>query len=72
MPSHILTQVMEERTGDLQRQLLLAQSELKAFKEDAQIQELDKAHLHTQLAGELECGLWHCISSQYRFYAVLQ
>ncbi len=44
-------QVLEDRTGDLHRQLLLAQSELKAAKEDAHIQELDKAHLQTQLAG---------------------
>ncbi|DBA92530.1 TPA: hypothetical protein ACH3X1_002761 [Trebouxia sp. C0004] len=43
-------QVLEERTGDLHRQLLLAQSELKAANEDAHIQELDKAHLQTQLA----------------------
>ena len=44
-------QVMEERTADLQRQLMLMQSELKAVKEDAQIQDLDKACLHTQLTG---------------------
>ncbi|DBB14510.1 TPA: hypothetical protein ACH3X3_004792 [Trebouxia sp. C0006] len=43
-------QVLEERTGELHRQLLLAQSELKAAQEDAHIQELDKAHLQTQLA----------------------
>lgn len=46
---------MEERTGDLHQQLLLAQSELKAGKEEAQIQELKNAHLHTQLAGDLHC-----------------
>ena len=44
---------MEERTAHLQRQLLLAQSELKTVKEDAHIQELDKAHLQTQLSGDL-------------------
>ncbi|KAL0020086.1 hypothetical protein WJX79_009298 [Trebouxia sp. C0005] len=43
-------QVLEERSGDLHRQLLLARSELKAAKEDLHIQELDKAHLQTQLA----------------------
>jgi len=48
---YVHMQVLEERTGDLHRQLLLAQSELKAAKEDAHIQELDKAHLQTQLAG---------------------
>lgn len=48
---YVRMQVLEERTGDLHRQLLLAQSELKAAQEDAHIQELDKAHLQTQLAG---------------------
>ena len=36
---------------DLQRQLLLAQSELRSVKEDAHVQELEKDHLRTQLAG---------------------
>ena len=49
---------MEERTIDLQRQLMLAQSELKAVKEDAQIQDLDKARLQTQLAGVVCRGLF--------------
>ena len=48
---YVRMQVLEERTGELHRQLLLAQSELKAAQEDAHIQELDKAHLQTQLAG---------------------
>jgi len=51
--------VLEERTGDLQRQLLLAQSELKSVREDAQIQELDKAHLQTQLAGDAFSAAHH-------------
>ena len=53
-------QVMEERTVDLHRQLLLAQSELKAGKEEAQIQELKHAHLQTQLAGDSPCCA-HCL-----------
>jgi len=48
---NVRMQVLEERTGDLHRQLLLAQSELKAAQEDSHIQDLDKAHLQTQLAG---------------------
>lgn len=48
---YVCMQVLEERSGDLHRQLLLARSELKAAKEDLHIQELDKAHLQTQLAG---------------------
>lgn len=46
--------MLEERTGDLQRQLLLAQSELKAAREDAHIHELDKSQLQVQLAGKTE------------------
>lgn len=45
-------QVLEERTGDLQRQLMLAQSDLKAAREDAHIHELDKAQLQAQLTGD--------------------
>ena len=44
-------QVLEECTGDLQRQLLLAQSELKAAREDAHIHDLDKSQMQAQLAG---------------------
>ena len=47
-------QVLEERTGDLQRQLLLAQSELKAAREDAHIHELDKSQLQAQVAGKVD------------------
>ena len=47
-------QVLEERSGDLQRQLLLAQSELKAAREDAHIHELDKSQLQAQLAGKFD------------------
>lgn len=46
--------MLEERTGDLQRQLLLAQSELKAAREDAHIHELDKSQLQAQLAGKFD------------------
>ena len=48
---HWRAQVLEKQTGDLQRQLLVAQSELKAAREDAQIQDLDKSHLKAQLTG---------------------
>lgn len=61
-------QVLEERTGDLQRQLLLTQSELKAAREDAHIHELNKSQLQAQLAGKLDhllqlnvgesCNVW--------------
>lgn len=44
-------QVLEERAGETQRQLLLAQSELKAAREDAHIHELNKSQLQAQLAG---------------------
>ena len=47
-------QVLEGRTEDLQRQLLLAQSELKAAREDAHINELDKSQLQAQLAGKFD------------------
>ncbi|KAL3148684.1 hypothetical protein ABBQ38_014099 [Trebouxia sp. C0009 RCD-2024] len=43
-------QVLEERAGETQRQLLLAQSELKAAREDAHIHELNKSQLQAQLA----------------------
>ena len=48
-----LVQTVEERAGDLQRQLLMAQCELKAAREDAHIHELDKSQLKAQLSGEL-------------------
>ena len=48
----LLVQLLEARTGDLQRQLMLAQSELKAAREDAHIHELNKSQLQAQLAGE--------------------
>lgn len=50
---HVLMQALEERAGDLQRQLLMAQSELKAAQEDAHIHELDTSQLKAQLSGEL-------------------
>ena len=60
---------MEERTGDLHRQLLLAQSELKAGKEEAQIQEMKHAHLQTQLAGH-PCCCAHCLQYPIRFFSM--
>lgn len=50
MPSRV--QVLEEQTGELQRQLMLTQSELKAAREDAHIHELSKSQLQAQLAGK--------------------
>lgn len=46
-----LVQVLESRSGDMQRQLLMAQSDLKAAKEGAHMQEMAKAQLEAQLAG---------------------
>lgn len=56
-------QVLEGRTGDLQRQLLIAQSELKAAREDAHIHELDKSQLQAQLTGELT--QLHCLCMRF-------
>lgn len=65
---YVRMQVLEERTGDLHRQLLLAQSELKAAKEDAHIQELDKALLQTQLAGGHAHVDHHAIAGNHLTY----
>ena len=63
-----LVQVLEERTGDLQRQLMLAQSELKAAREDAHIHELNKSQLQAQLAGEfLPAAPFICYATYHGF-----
>lgn len=49
-----LLQVLESKTGDMQRQLLMAQSDLTAAKEESHVQEMARAQLEAQLAG-LSC-----------------
>ena len=49
--------VLETRTGDLQRQLLIAQFDLKAVREDAHLQDVAKAQLEAQLAGDCPAQL---------------
>lgn len=44
---------MEGRTAELQRSLLLAQTEVASLREEVQIQEVLKATLQSQLAGRL-------------------
>lgn len=55
--------VLEARTGDLQRQLLIAQSDLKAVKEDAQLQDVAKAQLEAQVAGDCPLQLYLLVAS---------
>ena len=45
-------QAFEERSGSLQRQLLLQQSSLQQLREDMEVQEVEKARLQAQLTGQ--------------------
>ena len=46
-------QALEERTGDLQRQLLVAQAEVKHLQEELQVADADKGRMQAQLKGTL-------------------
>lgn len=66
----LLAQALETRSGDMQRQLLMAQSDLKAAHADAHMQDMATAQLEAQLAGLCStvlhgspvpwCALLHC------------